>query len=217
MGEVYDEFVQELATYRARYAGRPDAETIQLWLMALEREQIVAVGYRDDPIRKRLDKTSLPEPVRALMRHALVWASKGEEMHAIDVRGALVRGGGIARRARAFAQQWAGAVGGWVSSVRQNVRWREAPLSRALATVLAALGSVTGKVSRAVRSQLHFHPFREFCVFNVDAERTAALAWARLAEIAEADPKQAAAAHAYRRMEADERRHAASSRGLRAR
>src|SRR5208283_5797802 len=99
-----------------RYAGKPDAETIQLWLMALEREQIVAVGYRDDLIRKRLDETHLPEPVRELMRQALVWAWKDEEMHAIYIRGALLRSGGFFQRGLAFAQQWAGAVGGWVSS-----------------------------------------------------------------------------------------------------
>ena len=208
MGEVYDEFVQELSVYRVRYAGKPDAETIQLWLMALEREQIVAVGYRDDLIRRRLDQTRLPEPVRALMRQALVWAWKDEEMHAIYIRGALLRSGGPFQRGLAFTQQWAGAVGGWVSSVRQNVRWREAPLSLALATVIVVVGLATGKVSRAVRKQLRFHPFREFCEFNVDAERTAALAWARLAEIAEASPQHAEAARAYRRMEEDERRHA---------
>jgi uncharacterized protein (DUF362 family) len=208
MGEVYDEFVQELSVYRTRYAGDPDAEMVQLWLLALEREQIVAVGYREDLIQKRLDQTKLPKPVRDLMRQALVWAWKDEEMHAIYIRGALLRHGGLVLRGLAFAQQWAGAVGGWVSSVRQNVRWREAPLSRAVATLLAVVGLFTGKVSRAVRKQLRFHPFREFCAFNVDAERTAALAWGRLAEIAEASPQHAEAAVAYRRMEEDERRHA---------
>jgi uncharacterized protein (DUF362 family) len=208
MGEVYDEFVQELAAFRERYAGRPDKEMVRLWLLALEREQIVAVGYQEELIKKRLDRTPLPEPVRDLMRHALVWAWKDEEMHAIYIRGALLRTSSLVLRAITFAQQWAGALAGWVSSVRQNVRWREAPLSRAFATLVAWAGLATGKVSRAVRKQLHYHPFRDFCLFNIDAERTAALAWNRLAEIAEAEPERAADAHAFRRMEADEMRHA---------
>jgi uncharacterized protein (DUF362 family) len=63
-------------------------------------------------------------------------------------------------------------------------------------------------VSGAIRRQLRQHAFREFCAFNIDAERTAALAWARLAELAEALPRDAHEARAYRRMEADEHRHA---------
>lgn len=208
MGEVYDEFVRELAEHRERYAGRPDREMVALWLMALEREQIVAVGYQDHLLERRLDATPLPRPVRDLMRHALVWAWKDEEMHAIYIRGALLRTSGLLLRLITFTRQWAGAVGGWVSSVRQNVRWGEAPFSRALATLIAWVGLATGKISRAVRKQLHYHSFRDFCLFNVEAEQTAALAWARLAEIASADPKRAAEAHAFRRMQADEERHA---------
>jgi uncharacterized protein (DUF362 family) len=208
MGEVYDEFVRELAEHRERYAGRPDKEMVQLWLMALEREQIVAVGYDDELIRRRLDATPLPAAVRDLVRHALIWAWKDEEMHAIYIRGALLRSSGLFLRGLTFVQQWAGAVGGWVSSVRQNVRWREAPFSRALATLIAWAGLATGKVSRAVRKQLRYHSFRDFCLFNIEAEQTAALAWHRLAEIASADPKRAIEAHAFRRMAADEERHA---------
>lgn len=208
MGEVYDEFVKELSLYRERYAGRPDKEMIRLWLLALEREQIVAVGYREELIQKRLDQTTLPGPVRDLMRHALIWAWKDEEMHAIYIRGALLRTTTLLRFAITFAQQWTGAVGGWVSSVRQNVRFREAPLSRTLATLIAWVGGATGKVSRAVQKQLQYHPFRDFCAFNIEAERTAALAWSRLAELAEAEPTLADEARAFRRMEADETRHA---------
>lgn len=208
MGEVYDEFVRELAEYRERYAGQPDREMTKLWLLALEREQIVAVGYAEHLLRRRLDAMPLPAPVRDLMRHALVWAWKDEEMHAIYIRGALLRTSSLLLRGITFLQQWAGAVGGWVSSVRQNVRWREAPFSRALATLIAWAGLATGKVSRAVRKQLRYHSFRDFCLFNIEAERTAALAWARLAEIASADAARAAEAHAFRRMQADEERHA---------
>jgi uncharacterized protein (DUF362 family) len=208
MGEVYDEFVRELALYRERYAERPEREMRALWLMALEREQIVAVGYHDELIRRRLALTALPEAVQTVMRHALMWAWKDEEMHAIYIRGALLKSGGWLLRIATWMQQWAGAVGGWVSSVTQNVSWREAPLSRALAFVVTWVGLLTGKVSRAVRKQLRHHSFRDFCLFNIDAERTAALAWARLAEIAAADPARGAEARAFRRMQEDEERHA---------
>jgi uncharacterized protein (DUF362 family) len=207
MGEVYEEFVRELAEFRERYAGRPDKEMVRLWLLALEREQIVAVGYQDELIKRRLDRTPLPAPVRELMRRALAWAWKDEEMHAIYIRGALLRSPRLVLRALTLVQQWAGAVAGWVSSVRQNVRWGEAPFSRLLATVLALVGLATGKVSRAVRKQLRYHPFRDFCLFNVEAERTAALAFRRLAEIADLDDKLAAEGRAFRRMEEDEMRH----------
>ena len=207
MGDVYDEFVLELEALDERYAGRPHEETIHLTLLALEREQMVTVAYREERIRQRLDRTALPLPVRELIRHALAWAWKDEEMHAIYLRGTLLRQAGIFLRAQTFVQQWAGVVGGWVSSVRQNVRWREAPFSRALATVIAVAGLVTGKVSRAVRKQLRYHPFRDFCAFNVDAERTAARAFVRLAEIAGTGPDGAAAAHEFRRMAEDELRH----------
>src|SRR5262245_20477916 len=208
MGEVYDEFVKELSLYRERYAGRPDKEMVRLSLLALEREQIVAVGYQEELIQRRLEKTALPEQVRELMRRALVWAWKDEEMHAIYLRGALLRTSSFLLRAVTFVQQWAGAVAGWVSSVRQNVRWREAPFSRALATLIAWMGLATGKVSRAVRKQLRYHPFRDFCLFNVETEQTAALGFHRLAEIADLDAGLAAEAASFRRMEEDEVRHA---------
>ncbi len=208
MGEVYDEFVRELAEYQERYAGDPDGEMRALWLMALEREQIVAVGYQDELIRRRLVLTGLPDEVQTVMRQALVWAWKDEEMHAIYIRGALLKTGGFFLRIATWMQQWAGAVGGWVSSVSQNVAWRQAPLSRALAAVITWMGLLTGKVSRAVRKQLRHHSFRDFCLFNIEAERTAALAWGRLAQIAARDPERAAEVRAFRRMQEDEERHA---------
>lgn len=208
MGEVYDEFVRELAEYRERFAGRPELEMRALWLMALEREQIVAVGYQEELIRRRLALTGLPDAVQMVMRHALVWAWKDEEMHAIYIRGALLKSGGFFLRVATWIQQWAGALGGWVSSITQNVAWRQAPLSRALATIVTWLGLVTGKVSRAVRKQLRHHSFRDFCLFNIEAERTAALAWGRLAELAAAEPGRGAEVRAFRRMQEDEERHA---------
>jgi hypothetical protein len=56
--------------------------------------------------------------------------------------------------------------------VRHHLPFRQAPLSRTVATLVSWLGLLTGKVPKAVRAQLDYGPFRHFCLFNVDAERT---------------------------------------------
>ncbi len=208
MGEVYEEFLQELAEFRRKYQGRPQDEMVNLWLLSLEREQIVNVAYRDTLMTQRLASLPVSREVKAIMRHALQWAWRDEEMHAIYVRGVLLRMRRPLLAARAFMQQVSGGVAGWVSSVRQHVRWRDAPFSRLAATMLAYAGRVMGKVSSVVGKKLDYHSFREFCRFNVDAERTAALAWRRLAEVAESMGEAKATVAEYRRIEEDEEAHA---------
>jgi len=208
MGEVYDEFERELLDGRRRYAHDPRREMVRLFLLALEREQIVSVGYRETLIAQRLSALSLPEEAREVMRHALLWAWKDEEIHAIYIRGVLLRMGGPLLKLQAFVQQLSGAVAGWAASVRQHLPWRQAPLSNALAAVLTLFGRLAGKVPRAVRTQLEYGPLRDFCLFQVDAERTAARCWERLAELAGAQPGDPALAGDFRRMKGDEDRHA---------
>ena len=48
-------------------------------------------------------------------------------MHAIYVRGALMKQRNPALQMKAFIQQSAGAVGGWAASVRQHLQWSDAP------------------------------------------------------------------------------------------
>ena len=43
MGQIYEHFARELDVWRRQYADRPRAEMIRLFLLALEREEIVAV------------------------------------------------------------------------------------------------------------------------------------------------------------------------------
>jgi uncharacterized protein (DUF362 family) len=105
-------------------------------------------------------------------------------MHAVYVRGAILRLGGRWLKLRAFLHQFNGAVGGWTSSVRQHVTWAEAPLSRLLANVFTGAGILTGQIPPEVREHLRYKPFREFCRFNVEAEQTAFLCWDRLTELA---------------------------------
>ena len=209
MSTVYDNFQQELAAWERKYSGSPADEMLALCLLALEREEIVAVGYREDLITQRLARMPIPDDIRELIKHALVWAWKDEEMHAIYIRGALFKLGSWPLRTRAFARQVAGAVGGWSASIQQHVPWSTAPVSRAAATLLTSLGSLSGKIPRDVKHHLAYGPFRNFCLFNVDAERTAWLCWHRMAEIAAKLPDLPPnTVPDFRRVEADEDRHA---------
>src|SRR5262245_6616114 len=177
MADLYTDFERELEEWRRRYAGRPQQEMVQLCLLSLEREEIVSVAYHEDTLDRRLRALPLPDDARAVIDQALTWAWKDEEMHAIYIRGALLKLARPVLRATTFARQMAGALGGWAASVRQHVRWREAPLSRAAATLVTWAGIVMGRVPREVRQHLRYGSFRDFCRYNVEAERTAALCW----------------------------------------
>jgi uncharacterized protein (DUF362 family) len=189
LGAVFEQFAEELKVWEAKYAGRPRDELIGLCLMALEREELVSVGYREELMTRRLSAMPLSPAVRELMRHALIWAWRDEEMHTIYIRGALLKYGGLVLRMKAFAQQMGGLVGGWAGSVRQHVPWSKAPLSRAGATFVTWLGALTGKVPEDVRKYLNYGPFRDFCVFNIDAEKTASLCYERMIVLAREAPE----------------------------
>jgi hypothetical protein len=85
---IYHEFEKQLAAGKARWAGRPREEMLDLFLLALEREEIVAIGYRESAIARRLAAMSVPGDVREVVHHALIWAWKDEEMHAIYIQAA---------------------------------------------------------------------------------------------------------------------------------
>ncbi len=208
MGAVFDEFVRQLAAWEKKYAGRPRDHLVRLCLLALEREELVSIAYREEHIAARLAKMPLPEDVRRAIRHALMWAWKDEEMHAIYIRGAIFRLGSRRLRFTAFAKQFAGALGGWSSSVLQHLRWREAPVSRLLASTLTALGSITGQVPEDVKKFLDYGPFRNFCLFNVDAERTATICWKTMVELASQVPGlPPGSVDDFRRVQQDELNH----------
>src|SRR5260370_15143880 len=113
MGKVLEEFQRQLEAWSRAYAGRPDLEMVRLFLLALEREQLVSVGYRETLIGRRLLAMPIPDDVRTLARHALLCAWKDEEMHAIYIRGVLLRLGGRRLRVGAFAQQVTCAIRRW--------------------------------------------------------------------------------------------------------
>lgn len=208
MGAIYEEFQREMAVIEQRYANRPRKELIHLLLMALEREEIVSIAYRDSLMTRRLAQMPIDDAFRELFRHALIWIWKDEEMHTIYVRGTLWKLGSRWLRLRTFFTQLAGGIGGWASSVLQHVRWSQAPFSHTLASLITGIGSLVGKVPSDVRTHLKHGSFRDFCHYNIDAERTAAECWSRLIDLAiddsEIDPEKL---DDFRRVVADEKRH----------
>ena len=76
MGRLYDDFERTLKGLQEGFADDPRREMIQLFLIALEREEIVAVGYRESLMRARLEAMPLPEDAREVIRHALIWIWK---------------------------------------------------------------------------------------------------------------------------------------------
>ena len=208
MGSVYEEFERELADLQSQCQGSSKREVLKLLLLSLEREAIVSVGYREEAILRRLAAMPVSADVRDLVRCALLWAWKDEQMHEIYMRGAIFKYGGAWLRLQAFLNQFAGTIGGWATSVRQHVRFGDAPLSRTFANLLTWAGFLTGKVPKDVRRYLRYSSFRDFAAFNIDAEATAWLCFKRLAELLETQPEADANIIAdIRRTQLDEDRH----------
>ena len=159
-----DELLQAL---RVRYPNRPRKQLVALHLLGLEREQIVAVSYREDTLKERVDGLRVEEDARSLVRYALRWIWKEEQMHTIFIRGALLRGGSLRLRIQAFIQQLSGAIGGWASAVLHHVPWRKAPLSRFWAHVFTLFGLLMGKLPHAMLKQMRRVSFRDYCRFSL--------------------------------------------------
>lgn len=208
MGAVYAEFERELAAIQKACADDPRRELIRLFLMALEREELVSIGYRESLMEKRIAAMPLPDDVRNLIRRALVWIWKDEEMHTIYIRGAILKLGGWRLRTQTFLAQTAGGIGGWAGSVMQHSSWSRAPLSHLIASIITRIGHLVGKVPHDVKQHLQYGPFRHFCLFNIDAEKTAAVCWYRIAELAASQPDlDETLARDFKRVAVDEDRH----------
>lgn len=199
---------QVLEGLASAHEGDVRAQIRAIYLMGLEREQIVAVAYREDAIRARIDALRVDDDTRDVIRHAMRWIWKEEQMHATFVRGVLLRVGGPLLRAQAFFSQAAGAIGGWAASVLHHVRWRDAPLSRFWAHAFTFGGWLAGRVPRSVTRGLRHLSFRDYCRFSLAAERSAAMCWHRVAELLESS-EGTAAARWYAQMAGDEDHHGA--------
>jgi uncharacterized protein (DUF362 family) len=207
MQQVFAEAEQELETVLARFGDQPRAAVVQLLLLALEREEIVSMAYRQAQIADRLQRTSLPEDVRQLIEHAVIWIWKDEEMHAVYARGALMRLGDPWLRARAVGQQTGGILAGWAASVLHHAGWGRAPLALLLARLITLSGRIAGKVPREVGRQLRFLPFRDFCLLNAELEKASWMAWDRLALLAESQHMMPEMIQDFHRVAQDEIQH----------
>lgn len=201
--ELLDEVRTLLDEWKRTYAGRPDREREQLWLLALEREQIVAVAYREEAVAGRVDALDLDADVRALLRQTLVWIWKDEELHAEYLRGLLLRRPGLASTLVVYGRQLQGALSGWVSATEHHLDARAAPLRTGAAGLLVAAAGATGRVPPALRAELRYQTFRRYCVLNIALEATAELAYHRLIELASSADELAA----FERIRDDEARH----------
>ncbi len=195
------DFALELARAHELARGDADRERHTLSLMALERERLVDAHYSGASLGARIAALRAPARVRDMIRFAFQWAAREEQMHAVLVRGVLLGQRGLRLAIATISRHFAGLVAGWSSAVLTHASWRRAPLAKTLAWVVGKLGMIAGKVPRAARSTLAHQAFDEFCRFQIEAERTAEMAWSTL----EALGGEHAATYA--RIAAEERRH----------
>lgn len=206
---VVREFKEDLARLRSEHAGRPEDEWRALYLLALEREQLVTVHYAGSALHERVAGLEAPKDVRSLVHHALRWAARDEDMHTVYARGVLFRRGQRSLAVRALVQQLGGLIAGWSSAVSQHVGFSQAPIARTLSMLVAYAGLIAGKVPKSARGTLSHQSFCGFAQFNEEAEETAAMCWERIAELSSED------ADLCLRVAADERNHARVFRAFR--
>jgi Domain of unknown function (DUF362) len=207
---LLDDVHSLLDRWRVEYAGNPDAEREQLWLLALEREQIVAVAYREEAVAGRIAALALPSAVRALARQTLVWIWKDEELHAEYLRGLLLQRGGLLSSLVVYGRQAEGALSGWATSTEHHLDREAAPLRTGAATALVSVGTLLGQVPPVLRRELRYQTFHRYCELNVALEATAELAYERLVEITTDADERAT----FARIADDEARHRAAFRVL---
>ena len=208
VSHILREAEEQLDALLRQHSGDRRQAILQLFLLALEREELVSIGYRDSLISARLKRMPLDDDVQELIRRALIWAWKDEEMHALFSRGAILKLGSARLRCQSLACQAAGAIGGWAASALQHTRWREAPLSRLLARGITTAGALLGKLPKEVRDHLEFRPFRDFCLFNAELEAASKMSWQRIVQVTE-DGREfpVEAVNDFRRVVSDEERH----------
>ncbi|MFI5041059.1 MAG: DUF362 domain-containing protein [Acidimicrobiales bacterium] len=178
------EVTQMLAAWRIRFAGRPDLERHELLLLALEREQFVTIAYRESALIQRIDSLPVGPDLQALIRQALVWIWKDEELHSTVLRGLLLKSRRPVATGIVLGHQLIGAASGWVTSTRQQRRPGSPRLRGAAADILIGAGRLAGRITPELADELRYRSFRRYCELNVALERTAELAYERLVDIA---------------------------------
>ncbi|MGH3212010.1 MAG: hypothetical protein ACRDNO_30050 [Trebonia sp.] len=191
----------QLSRWRRECAGRPEAERSRL-LLALEREQIVAVAYREEAVAARAAELDVGDQARALIRQTLVWIWKDEQLHAEFTRGLLLEACGLASSLVVYGRQVQGALSGWTSATATNRMVRSAPLRTGAAGVLVAAAKAARRMPPALAEELRYQTFHKYCALNVALEASAEFAYRRLVEVARSVEERAA----FDRIRADEAR-----------
>jgi uncharacterized protein (DUF362 family) len=207
---LLDEVQQRVDLWQHRYAGRSDLERSHLAMLALEREQIVAVAYREEAVAGRVAELQVDDDVRSLVHQMLVWVWKDEQLHAEYLRGELLHSGHFLSHAVVYGRQVQGAVSGWTSATANHRDPRTAPFRAGAAGVLVAIAGLTGQAPPALRRELKFQSFRRYCELSVALEASAALGYARFAALARSPEERAA----IEQIRDDEERHVAAFRLL---
>jgi Domain of unknown function (DUF362) len=195
-----------LDSWAVRYHDRPDRERLHLLMLALEREQIVAVAYREEAVAGRLAELHVDHDTKALIRQTLVWIWKDEQLHAEYLRGELLRQGGVGSHAVVYGRMLQGALSGWTSATANHRDPHRAPFRSGAASVLVTVAGLSGQVPPALRHELKFQTFHRYCLLNVALEASAALAYRRLIELADTEEDR----RVYERLREDEERHVAA-------
>ena len=207
---LLDDVQRLLDRWRSEFAGRPELERGRLLLLALEREQIVAVAYREEAVAGRVAALDVSDDARDCIRQALVWIWKDEQLHAEYLRGSLLRAGDFRATAVVYGRQLQGALSGRTSATSNHREARTAPFRAGAAGLLVALAAATRQVPPVLRRELRYQTFRHYCRLNVALEASAELAYGRLVELAQSPAERTA----FQRIRDDEARHAAAFRLL---
>src|SRR6266702_768866 len=189
--------------WRREFAGRPEAERVRLLLLALEREQIVAVAYREEAVAGRVAELDVDDDVRALIRQTLMWIWKDEQLHSEFMRGLLLESGGLGSSLVVYGRQIQGALSGWTSSTATNRETRQAPLRTGAASALVAVAGALRRMPQELARELRYQTFRRYCALNVALEASAEYAYRRLVQVASSAEERVA----FERVRSDEARH----------
>jgi uncharacterized protein (DUF362 family) len=189
--------------WRRQFAGRPEAERVRLLLLALEREQIVAVAYREEAVAGRVAELEIDDDVRALIRQTLMWIWKDEQLHSEFMRGLLLESGGLGSSLVVYGRQVQGALSGWTSSTATNREPRLAPFRTGAADALVTVAGALHRMPRELARELRYQTFRRYCALNVALEASAEYAYRRLVQVASSEEERVA----FERVRRDEARH----------
>ena len=207
---LLDDVQKSLDEWHTEYQGRPLLEYHRLMLLALEREQIVAVAYREEAVAARVAALDVGDTARDLVRQTLIWIWKDEQLHAEYLRGELLQAPSVASSLVVFGRQLQGALSGWTTATSNHSRSRTSPLSAGAAGLLVAAAGLTGRIPRVLRQELRYQSFHRYCQLNVALEASAELAYRRLVELSDDADKR----NIIDRIREDEARHTSAFRLL---